>query len=306
MEERSVECDVLVVGTGASGMSAAVTAASQGLKVLVVEKEPRYGGTTARSGGWLWIPGTRLATEQGIQEQPGAARKYIQHEATTHFDAARVDAFLATRPKAVDFFTRNTAVQFDMPPFFPDYHAEAPGGTQGGRSMVARPFDGRELGPRIKELAPPLPELTVFGMMLGSGKEIWHFMRAFESLESFLYVTKRLGRHFLDVLRYGRGMTLTNGNALAGRLAKAAMDCGVSVLLSSPVRKLLVEGDAVVGALVEREGVLTTVRVRRGVVLAAGGFPHDVERRKQLFPHAPTGREHYTPSPAANTGDGLR
>ena len=83
------------------------------------------------------------------------------------------------------------------------------------------PFDGRELGPRIKHLAPPLPELTVFGMMLGSGKEIKHFMRAFKSLESFVYVTKRLSRHFLDVLRHGRGMTLTNGNALAGRLAKA-------------------------------------------------------------------------------------
>jgi succinate dehydrogenase/fumarate reductase flavoprotein subunit len=306
MEERSVECDVLVVGTGASGMSAAVTAASQGLEVLVVEKEPRYGGTTARSGGWLWIPGTRLATEQGIHEPAGAARTYIQHEATTHFDAARVDTFLANGPKAVDFFTRNTAVQFDMPPVFPDYHAEAPGGQQGGRSMVARPFDGRELGPRLKDLAPALPELTVFGMMLGSGKEIWHFMRAFKSLESFVYVTKRLGRHFLDVLGHGRGMTLTNGNALAGRLAKSAMDLNIPVWLSSPVRELVVEGGAVTGAIVEHEGQRKQVRAKVGVVLACGGFPHDVERRKQLFPHAPTGREHFSPAPEANTGDGLR
>jgi len=306
MEEQSVECDVLVVGTGASGMSAAITAASQGLKVLVVEKEPRYGGTTARSGGWLWIPGTRLATEQGINEPPGAARTYLQHEATTHFDPGRVDAFLANGPKAVEFFTRKTAVQFDMPPVFPDYHAEAPGGQQAGRSMVARPFDGRQLGPRIKQLAPPLPELTVFGMMLGSGKEIWHFMRAFDSLESFAYVTKRLTRHFLDVLRHGRGMTLTNGNALAGRLAKSAMDLNVPVWLSSPVRKLVVEGDAVVGAILDKEGQRTRVTARRGVVLACGGFPFDVERRKALFPHAPTGREHYSPAPEANTGDGLR
>jgi succinate dehydrogenase/fumarate reductase flavoprotein subunit len=301
-----VACDVLVIGSGASGMSAAVTAAAQGLKVIVAEKEPLFGGTTARSGGWLWIPGTKLATEQGLREPPGAARKYLEHEATTHFDGARVDAFLDNGPKAVDFFTSKTAVQFDMPPVFPDYHAEAPGGQPGGRSMVTRPFDGRELGPRIKQLAPPLPELTVFGMMLGSGKEIWHFMRAFKSLESFLYVAKRMSRHFLDVLRYGRGMTLTNGNALAGRLAKAGMDYDVSVWLRSPVRKLVVEGDAVVGAIVEREGASTTVTVRRGVVLAAGGFPHDIERRKQLFPHAPTGREHFTPSPEANTGDGLR
>jgi succinate dehydrogenase/fumarate reductase flavoprotein subunit len=306
MDEQNFDCDVLVIGTGASGMATAVTAASQGLKVLVVEKEAKYGGTTARSGGWLWIPGTRLATEQGIHEPQGAARAYLQHEATTHFDAQRVDAFLDNGPKAIDFFTKNTCVQFDMPPVFPDYHAEAQGGQPGGRSMVTRPFDGRELGPRIKQLAPPLPELTVFGMMLGSGKEIWHFMRTFKSLESFLYVSKRLSLHFLDVLKYGRGMTLTNGNALAGRLAKAAMDHNIPVWLSSPVRKLVVEGDTVVGAIVEREGRRTQVRARVGVVLACGGFPHDIERRKQLFPHAPTGREHYTPSPEANTGDGLR
>ena len=105
MSKQETEYDVLVVGTGASGMSTAVTAAYQGLKVLVVEKEPRFGGTTARSGGWLWIPGTRLATEQGINEPPGAARAYLKHEATTHFDAARVDAFLENGPKAIDFFT---------------------------------------------------------------------------------------------------------------------------------------------------------------------------------------------------------
>src|SRR4029077_8365533 len=108
MAQEEITVDVLVVGTGASGMATAVTAASQGLKVLVVEKEPRFGGTTARSGGWLWIPGTRLATEQGITEPAGAAREYLKHEATTHFDAARVDAFLDNGPKAIDFFTRNT------------------------------------------------------------------------------------------------------------------------------------------------------------------------------------------------------
>ena len=306
MGTQETEYDVLVVGTGASGMSAAVTAAYQGLKVLVVEKAPVYGGTTARSGGWLWIPGTKLAKEQGIDEAPGAARAYLQHEATTHFDAARVDAFIENGPKAIDFFTEKTCVQFDMPPVFPDYHAEAPGGQPGGRSMVTRPFDARELGDRVAQLAPPVPELTVFGMMLGSGKELWHFLRAFKSFESFWYVAKRFGGHLLDVVRYGRGMTLTNGNALAGRLAKAAMDLKVPVWLNSPVKNLIVEGDAVVGATVVREGKTVDIRVRRGVVLACGGFPFDVERRKALFPHAPTGREHFTPSPALNTGDGLR
>ena len=301
-----MEYDVLVVGTGASGMATAVTAASQGLKVLVVEKAPVYGGTTARSGGWLWVPGTHLAIEQGLHEPAGAARAYLQDQAGSHFDPARVDAFIENGPKAINFFASNTCVQFDMPPVFPDYHAEAPGGLQGGRSMVTRPFDARELGTHVKKLAPPVPELTVFGMMLGSGKELWHFLRAFKSMESFLFVARRFGLHLLDVLRHGRGMTLTNGNALAGRLAKAGMDLDIPVWLSSPVKRLLVEGGSVVGAVIEHEGKRIEVRTRRGVVLACGGFPHDIERRKSLFPHAPTGHEHYTPSPALNTGDGLR
>jgi succinate dehydrogenase/fumarate reductase flavoprotein subunit len=305
-QSHDAEFDVLVIGSGASGMATAVTAASQGLKVLVVEKGALYGGTTARSGGWLWVPGTHLATEQGIHETPGAAKAYLKDQGGTHYDEARVDAFLANGPKAIEFFTSKTCLQFDMPPVFPDYHAEAPGGTAGGRSMVTRPFDARQLGDKVKTLAPPVPELTVFGMMLGSGKELWHFLRAFKSGESFLYVAKRFGLHFLDVLRHGRGMTLTNGNALAGRLAKAGMDLGIPVWLNSPAKKLIMQGDSIVGAVIEHEGQSVEVRVRRGVVLAAGGFPHDIERRKQLFPHAPTGREHFTPSPTLNTGDGVR
>ncbi|HEY0569374.1 MAG TPA: FAD-dependent oxidoreductase, partial [Xanthobacteraceae bacterium] len=203
--EPAYECDALVVGSGCAGMSAAVTAGHRGLNVLIVEKEPQFGGTTARSGGWLWIPGTSLARGWGIDESPVQARTYLRHEAGNSFDATRVDAFLSAGPEAVDFFTSQTSLRFDMPLVFPDYHAEAPGGTQGGRSMVTRPFDGRELGPDIKNLGAPLPELTVFGMMLGSGKEIIHFMRVTKSLASAIFVAKRLSRHLVDVMRYGRG-----------------------------------------------------------------------------------------------------
>jgi succinate dehydrogenase/fumarate reductase flavoprotein subunit len=299
-------CDVLVVGSGCSGMSAAITAASEGLKVLVIEKEPKFGGSTARSGGWLWIPNTALAKVQGIHEPEGAARTYLQHEAGESFDGARVDAFIKNGPEAVSFFTSKTAVRFDMPLVFPDYHAEAPGGTQGGRSMVTRPFDGRELGALIKDLAPALPELTVFGMMLGSGKEIVHFMRVTKSVKSAWYVTKRLSKHFADVIKYGRGMTLTNGNALAGRLAKSLMDLNVPLWLNTKAINLTKENGRVTGALLQRGGSKVRVVASRGVVLASGGFPYDIERRKQLFPHAPTGNEHYSPSPSGNTGDGLR
>ena len=286
-EQETYECDVLVVGSGCAGMSAAVTAGHHGLNVLIVEKESRFGGTTARSGGWLWIPGTSLARDWGITESPEQARTYLRHEAGNSFDAARVDAFLSAGPEAVDFFTSKTAVRFDMPLTFPDYHAEAPGGAQGGRSMVTRPFDGRELGEHIKDLGSPLPELTVFGMMLGSGKDIVHFMRATKSLTSAIYVAKRLSKHAIDVMRNGRGMTLTNGNALTGRLAKSAFDLKIPLWLSSPVHELIVEDGAVRGAVVERHGKLVRVNARRGVVLACGGFPHDVARRKAMFPHAP-------------------
>src|SRR4249919_2856731 len=257
-------------GLRCSGMSAAVTAGHHSLKVLIVEKEPKFGGTTARSGGWLWIPGTSLARAWGIVESPDQARTYLRHEAGNSFDSARVDAFIEHGPKAVDFFTTKTSVRFDMPMVFPDYHAEAPGGTQGGRSMVARPFDGRELGTNIKNLGAALPELTVFGMMLGSGKEIVHFTRATRSVQSAAYVTNRLSMHFLQVLRYGRGMLLTNGNALAGRLAKSAFDRGIPLWLSSPAKELILDGGAVRGAVVEREGKRIRVFARKGVVLACG------------------------------------
>jgi len=97
-EQETYECDVLVVGSGCAGMSAAVTAGHHGLNVLIVEKEPRFGGTTARSGGWLWIPGTSLARNWGIVESPDQARTYLRHEAGNSFDAARVDAFLSAGP----------------------------------------------------------------------------------------------------------------------------------------------------------------------------------------------------------------
>jgi succinate dehydrogenase/fumarate reductase flavoprotein subunit len=305
-QQETYQCDALVVGSGCAGLSAAVTAGHRGLNVLVVEKEPGFGGTTARSGGWLWIPGTSLAREWGISESPDQARTYLRHEAGNSFDAARVDAFLANGPEAVDFFTSKTALRFDMPLTFPDYHAEAPGGAQGGRSMVTRPFDGHELGEHIRDLGAPLPELTVFGMMLGSGKEIIHFMRATKSFASAFYVAKRLSKHGIDVLRNGRGMTLTNGNALAGRLAKSAFDLKIPLWLNAPVRELIVEDDAVRGAVIERDGRSIRVTAKRGVILACGGFPHDVARRKAMFPHAPDGTQHFSPGPIGNTGDGLR
>ena len=120
--------------------------------------------------------------------------------------------------------------------------------------------------------------------MLGSGKDIVHFMRATKSLTSAIYVAKRLSKHAIDVMRHGRGMTLTNGNALAGRLAKSAFDLKIPLWLSSPVHELVVEDGAVRGAVVERHGKLVRVNAKRGVVLACGGFPHDVAQAQGDVP----------------------
>ncbi|WP_127104621.1 FAD-dependent oxidoreductase [Pararhodobacter zhoushanensis] len=301
------EVDVLVIGSGAGGLSTAVAAAHRRLDVLVVEKEPVFGGTTARSGGWMWIPGNGPELRAGIEDNAEKARIYLQHEAGEHFDAERVDAFLEAGPKAVTFFEENTSLQFDLGPFFADYHPDAPGGMDGGRSIVARPFDGRELGDEIKRLRPPLQEITFLGMMIGSGKELLHFFNVMRSPVSAFYVAKLFFKFLRDMAFHGRPMRLMNGNALAGRLAKSAFDKNIPIWTHAPVRALL-RDDAgnVIGARVERRDGPVEIIARKGVVLAAGGFPQDMLRRKELMPHAPTGYEHVSPAPPGNTGDGLR
>jgi succinate dehydrogenase/fumarate reductase flavoprotein subunit len=293
----AAECDVLVAGSGAGGLAAAVTARKHGLEVIVAEKEPLFGGTTARSGGWLWIPNHPMQAGIGVRDSLEDASTYLLHETGEHFDAERVNAFLTAGPKMVDWFRRETAVRFDPSATFSDYHPDAPGGKAGGRSIVASAFDGRELGPMLARLRPPLPELTVFGVMIGSGVELTHFMRWSKSLRSAAFVARRIVGVGCARLFYGRSVRLTNGNALAGRLLKSALDAGVVLRDSSPVERLLVEGGAVRGAVVGG----AEIRTRRGVVLACGGFPLDDARRRRLFPHA----EHFSPAPPGNTGDGL-
>lgn len=303
MEER--ECDVLVVGSGAGGMSAAVVAAHHGLSVILAEKEPVFGGTTARSGGWLWIPDNPLERAAGMPDSIEEARTYLQHETGNFFDGARVDAFLENGPAMVDFFTANTELDFILGPTFSDYHPDAPGGKPGGRSICAAPYDGRRLGAHIKTLRPPLREITLFGLMIGSGDELWHFFNATRSVKSMAYVSRLLARFGRDMAVHGRAMRLTNGNALAGRLYRSALDAGVEMWHSAPATALRRDGDRVVGAIVKRAEGSTHITAKKGVVLAAGGFPWDMEKRRELFPHAGDGSAHYSPAPEGNTGDGV-
>jgi succinate dehydrogenase/fumarate reductase flavoprotein subunit len=298
----AIECDVLVAGSGAGGLAAAVTARRHGLEVIVAEKEPLFGGTTARSGGWLWIPNHPMQGAIGVKDSLEEASTYLLNETGEKFDPERIDAFLGAGPRMVEWFQRETAVRFDPSATFSDYHPDAPGGKAGGRSIVASAVDGRELGPMLAKLRPPLPELTVFGVMIGSGAELTHFMRWSKSLASAAFVARRLLGHGLATLVHGRGVRLTNGNALAGRLLKSAMDCGVLLWESSAVEELLLEGRSVKGVKLGRNGKTLEIRTRKGVVLACGGFPQDAARRGRLFAHT----EHFSPAPPGNTGDGLR
>lgn len=307
MKMKEHHCDVLVVGSGAGGLSTAVNAAHRRLNVLVVEKEPVFGGTTARSGGWMWIPGNAPAKRAGVEDSAEKARTYLQHETGDHFDAARVDAFLEAGPKAVEFYEQETSLQFDLGPTFADYHPDAPGGMDGGRSIVARPFDGRELGPEIKRLRPPLSEITFLGMMIGSGKELLHFFNVTRSPVSAFYVGKLFMKFLRDMTFHGRPMRLMNGNALVARLAKSCFDKGVPIWTRASVRELVKNDKGqVTGAIVDTAEGAVMVHAAKGVVLAAGGFPQDPVRRKQMFPHASSGYEHASPAPPGNTGDGLR
>jgi succinate dehydrogenase/fumarate reductase flavoprotein subunit len=299
--------DVVVIGTGAGGMAAAVAARKKGLEVLLLEKEALYGGTTARSGGVLWIPNNPISTFKPEPDSLDDARAYLRYECGDFYDNDRIEAFLAHGPRMVDFFVNQTDVKLIALPEYPDYHCESPGGRMAGRSIMAAPLDGRELGAHIKALRPPLKEITFVGMMFNSSAEVGHFFNVTRSLTSAVYVAKRLLTHAKEMMLHGRAMRLTNGNALAARLAKSAFGLGIPMWLQSPAKALVREGGRVTGVIVgQADGRTVRVGARHGVVLAAGGFPQDGERRKQLFPHTPTGREHLSPAPPGNTGDGLR
>ncbi|WP_440982900.1 FAD-dependent oxidoreductase [Shinella sumterensis] len=306
LEEKGRVCDVLVIGSGAGGLATAIVAKKHGLSVIVIEKEPVFGGTTAFSGGVLWIPGNRHGKVNNPADTREAARRYMKAETGNWFDEGAVDAFLDAGPRMLDWFERQTAVKF-APTLYPDYHPTVDGGADVGRSVLAEPFDTSALGDNLKRLRPPLSTITFMGMMFNSSNaDIKHFFNATKSLTSFTYVLKRLAAHAGEVARYGRGVQVTSGNALAARLAKSCFDLGIPILTDTPALRLVKEGDRVTGAEVggAEPGTITA---RRGVVLACGGYAQDLARRADVFAHLRSGQAgHYSPVPEGNTGDGIR
>jgi len=299
-------CDVLVVGSGAGGLSTAITAKKAGLDVIVIEKADCFGGTTAFSGGVLWIPNNPLGDVRKSGDSLALARTYLRDQAGEYYDEQAVDAFLEHGPKMLEFFERETVVKF-IPTLYPDYHPDAPGGLDIGRSILAAPFDIRQLGADMERLRPPLKTITFIGMMFNSSNaDLKHFFNATRSYKSFIYVTKRLATHIKEMIVYRRGTQVTSGNALAARLAKSALDLGIPILTNTTARQLIKDKQRVTGILTTTADGECRIDARRAVVLAGGGFSHDKERVKQAYPHVRRGGEHFSPVPDSNTGDGAR
>jgi succinate dehydrogenase/fumarate reductase flavoprotein subunit len=301
---QPVDCDLLVVGSGAAGLSAAVTAAWHGQKVIVVEKAPVFGGATAWSGGWMWLPRNPLARRAGIVEDIEQPRSYLKHQLGERYDAERIDAFLEACPHMVAFFERHTALQFVDGNAIPDIHGDVPGAATQGHQVIAAPYDGRELGPLLQRLRKTLRETSFMGMPIMAGSDLAAFLSMTRSSRAALHVAKRFSRHLWHLLRHGRAMHLVNGVALVARLAKSADDLGVRLWESVQVQQLLRDNHRVVGALLRTAKGEVPVRAK-AVVLATGGFPHDLSRRQQLFPRSDA-HEHLALPPESCSGEGLR
>lgn len=298
------DCDLLVIGSGAGGLGTAVVAAELGLRTVLVEKEPHFGGTTAWSGGWMWVPRNPLAARAGIVEPLDEPRRYLRSIVGADADEARLEAFLAHAPAMVQWHLDHGTLGFVDGNAIPDFHGRAPGARTGGRSVCAAPFDAARLGPLLPRLKPPHPLMSFLGMSIGG--DLRHFLRANRALDSALYVGRRILRQEWERATLGQGRLRLGGNAMVAALLHAAQQRGVLLRAGHGARALVREGGRVTGAVLATPAGEHTITARRGVVLACGGFPHDAARQAVLFPHVRDGHRHHSAAPVTNTGDGLR
>ena len=299
-------CDVLIAGSGAGGFAAALTARIQGLDVIMVEKEPLFGGTTAYSAGVIWIPGNSYQKAAGVADTREAALTYLTHHVGNRLDRANAEAFIDNAPAMLELFEGEGIIRYSPALTWADYHPDEPGASQGGRSLCPEDYDGRKLGSWFVKLRPPLKTMMAFGGMMVGRNDLPHVFRMTRSAGSALHVGRMLARHARDRLRYSRGTRLVNGNALIASLAVNAFKRGIPLWLNSPIVELVSERGHITGAIIEREGQRRRIKTRRGVVLACGGFPANDEFRRRVYRHVAAGRSHVSMPPAGNAGDGLR
>ncbi len=298
------EVDLVVVGSGSAGMAAALTAKLEGLDPLIVEKSETYGGSTALSGGGMWIPNNHLMAEAGIEDSLDKARTYMKHTVGDRTPAANQEAFLIHAPEMARTLAKLPHMKFKPTPGLSDYYPERPGGLSHGRGIETPVFAGIHLGDTYKEqrlspINPPfgwtitIPEVKKIGLAMTNPS---HLIDLFKILGRNLFAIVFRRRHF--------GL----GGALTGRLRKAVQDQGVPIWLSSPVREIIFEDGftsgekrSAIGVEVEKDGKRIRIRATKGVVLAAGGFPHNQAMREKYQKH-PVSTDWTLGSPD-NTGD---
>ena len=297
------EVDVVVIGAGAGGMAAALTASQQGLSVLLLEKTSRIGGSTAISGGVVWAPANSLAAASGNPDSPKLALRYLATVVGASSPLTLQRAFVESVGQMVDYFARHTTLRFSARSVAPDYYPDNEGAVLGGRALDPLEFDGRLLGVRLEQLRDPLAEFMVLGGMMVNTADVKQLLAATRSPAALCHVVRLIARYAGDRLRgYHRGTRLLLGNAMAGRLFHSILERGIDYRLNTPVAQLFTGPDGVQGVSAVLDGKATAILARRGVVVACGGFPWHAAMRAATFP-APDGA--WSVAPPTNTGDGI-
>ena len=298
-------CDVLVVGSGAGGMTAALRASDLGLNALVIEKSGEYGGTSAVSGGGIWIPNNHRIKALGGSDSAEEAIAYIK--AVTHGEIAdgRIEAYVEHGREMVEYLEQQTRVRFEAQPKYADYYPEVAGGKPGYRSMDPQPFNAAALGEEFLRMRAPSPGTLMMGRMAMTMKEAQVLLCRGKG---WLGLTLRvMWRYWRD--REGRKLSrrdrfLTLGNALVGALRTSMLDRGVPLWLNCSLQELIIVGERVSGARVVRDGQVVNIKARHGVIVAAGGFERNQAMRAQHHPQP--SQASWSATPPNNTGDGIR
>ncbi|WP_225803856.1 FAD-dependent oxidoreductase [Streptomyces sp. NK15101] len=291
--------DVVVVGSGAAGMAAAITARLRGLTALVVEKTDVYGGSTALSGGAIWVPNNFHLDAAGLGDTPEKARAYLDATVGDRVPAERKDAYVTHGPRMVREFHDRTAVRFVYTPGYSDYYPERLGGYPQGRSVEPEVFDFRRLGPEqratMRRAGLPTYGLTITSKdfrQLNMVGRTWAGRRTALKVGAQAVGAKLTGKEPLSL-----------GEALIARMRHSLDALGADLWLSAPLTGLVEEAGRVTGVRITRGGRALTVRATGGVVLASGGFSHDQRLREKHLP-APTSTE-WSSASDGQTGDAL-
>jgi succinate dehydrogenase/fumarate reductase flavoprotein subunit len=295
------QTDVVVLGSGGAALCAAVTAAHADLKVIVLERDTVLGGTSAISGGALWIPGTRQAVSGGFKDSPENARVYLQHVLGDSYRADLIEEFLKRGPEALAFLEDHTDLRYSVRKLSPDYYPELPGATDCGRALEVGEFDGKRLGNYFELLRSPPRGMMGFGGMMVNRMDIYHFLNMRRSLKSFLHLARLAMRFWVDRMQYSRGTRLVIGNAMIAALLRAALDKGIAFHLGVETQRFRTSADGGVTGVVVRlaNGTVVQIQARGGVVLATGGL----SRQGDVLKQRPDTREDHL-SMAAPKADG--